>query len=650
MEYSVDGKSRSTDINVPKNEPFNPDAIAAPERSHVDSHQIRNVAKFLPGGGFVRGVSDYACVGCHQGSNRTVLQYWGIRMDQNADVVNAQQYPANPFTFTTTQFDARLYNPAIGNATFNGRNFNQHLLTEDYDNDQRDDTPPDVYYEAGMGCIDCHGQFDMHGGQAGAPEIGITSHQSQATMVTCESCHGDADAYPPTAPCVTYQGQTAECAVDRIGNPLRNVVKQGNDFQLSLRVLGGTKFVPLTKDTVDSVNLKPNPGRPGQFVYSPRASYAMGRLDGNPATGHGPEQTNPQFGEQNSGFSHLDRLDCNSCHTSWTNSCIGCHLTGIYDANPANYFFSNITGDRIVMNFAAEFTYQSPTLDYLTVGTKGKITTGQPGMKMFFRYQDFNGDLSNTLAFTDRIGNGNNPNVDGRGAFGALSHNKIAQHSVRGRLTNAYEGAKGCQACHNVVGDGTTGVDGDFNNDGVTNLQDYETFRAAYDNQDFENLDYALLQQVIGLNTHNAFGHPIKVAMMAGLGSGLFLFDANGCPVNNLDNNTARVFCFDANNNAISPADNFNNFASFDNVAYDLDRIAEANGRPNASYSQPILTNILQSYQLRDGALYPEIAGNIGGQLIEDLSDPVIGIVLDSWLDANSAPQGDILVYQPDIF
>ncbi|MCA8963225.1 MAG: hypothetical protein KDC38_22040, partial [Planctomycetes bacterium] len=63
MEYSLDGRSRSSDVNVPKYEPANPDAIAAPERSHVDSHQIRNVAKFLPGGGFVRGVSDYACVG-----------------------------------------------------------------------------------------------------------------------------------------------------------------------------------------------------------------------------------------------------------------------------------------------------------------------------------------------------------------------------------------------------------------------------------------------------------------------------------------------------------------------------------------------------------------------------------------------------------
>ncbi len=31
-------------------------------------------------------------------------------------------------------------------------------------NGDDDDTPPDVHYKAGMGCIDCHGSPDMHGG------------------------------------------------------------------------------------------------------------------------------------------------------------------------------------------------------------------------------------------------------------------------------------------------------------------------------------------------------------------------------------------------------------------------------------------------------------------------------------------------------
>ena len=70
----------------------------------------------------VEGIDDHTCAGCHQGSNRTVLQYWGIRLDQNSDVRNHRQYPANPVSYLRTTNDTRLYDPAVGNTTFNGRN------------------------------------------------------------------------------------------------------------------------------------------------------------------------------------------------------------------------------------------------------------------------------------------------------------------------------------------------------------------------------------------------------------------------------------------------------------------------------------------------------------------------------------------------
>ena len=59
-------------------------------------------------------------------------------------------------------------------------------------------------------------------------------------------------------------------------------------------------------------------------IYSAAASYAMGRADGDDATGIGPQQT---AGTLN-GFSHTDNMSCASCHASWTNGCIGCHLGG----------------------------------------------------------------------------------------------------------------------------------------------------------------------------------------------------------------------------------------------------------------------------------------------------------------------------------
>lgn len=631
MQYSKDGISRSRDPNVPKDEPANPDAIAAPERPHVASHQIRNVAKFIQGG-FVRGIDDVACVGCHQGSNRTVLQYWGIRLDQNQDVFNGFQYPANPVTFQTTAQDQRLYDPGVANATFNGRVPEQYLLFEDYDGDGRDDTPSDAHYEAGMGCIDCHGSGDLHGimqvngtGPVVGPKTGMKSHQDQVMGTQCENCHGSVDSYPPSIACTDYNGQSAECAVDKFGRPLRNVTKDAQGYYwLRSRVTGQNLFVPLTKDTVDQANPRTNP-LTGQLLFSPLASYAMGRIDNSTANGVGPIQTNPNLYDQ--GFSHSDNLECIACHATWNNNCVGCHLAPEYNADPANFFFSNTTGERIALNFAADFTYQSPVMFYMGVGSTGKITQFQPGMKMFFRYTDINGDTSNVFAFTDRNDNGNNPAQGGRGNFGNLAHNKIMPHSTRGKITADDEGPRYCNACHL-----TNNMD----------LAQYAAFKATYLNGDYANLDFALLQQVIGQGTNNAQNSAIWVHMASGQGSGVFAFDANGCPLNALDNNANRQFC-----NGVAPAVFFANNNINDFVVYDLDKMVEPTGVANSSSAYPLLAGGTSLNRI--GARDPFLAGPLGIDLLQRLTDENSAnvIILDSWIDDNANAQGDAANYIP---
>ena len=618
MEYSYDGRSRSGDPNVPRNEPANPDAIAAGERAHVEAHQIRNVAKVLPNGAFVRGISDRACVGCHQGSNRTVLQFWGIRLDQNQDVENDFQYPANPENFTNTENDRRLYSG--NNNTFNGRVYQQHLLTEDYDNDQRDDTPPDIHYEKGMGCIDCHGSRDLHGGTEGDASSGrIQSRQDQQTVIRCESCHGTVEEYAATAECTTYAGAPAQCPTDTQGNALRHISKDaaGNYWMIS-RVSGQRHYVPQTHDAaVDTQKVNP---LNQQTLYNAKAGYAMGRADGNIQTGTGPQQQDPLL--VRNGFSHLDKLDCAACHASWTNNCVGCHLKGQYDIDPNNYFFSNITGERILLFQAnADFVYQSPVMMYLGINSYGRITQISPAEKFWYRYQDYNGDESDVFAFSDRLGEGNNPNNGGRNAFPALNMNQMSPHSIRGTVTQQNEGPRYCVACH-------------INQQALNDYgAEYDAFRAAYADNDFANFDFNVLQQHIGQNTGNQLNSPIWVHMVAGLGSGLFLFDATGCPVNPLDANANRQYCPDG-----APADNFD----ANNVVYDLDRIVEFNGVPNSSGAHPRLT---PRGAQRVGASNPEMAGPLDAQTIQILSDPNNGRVLDSWLDANGAPQGGAANY-----
>jgi hypothetical protein len=118
--------------------------------------------------------------------------------------------------------------------------------------------------------------------------------------------------------------------------------------------------------------------------------------------------------------------------------------------------------------------------------------------------------------------------------------------------------------------------------------------------------------------------------MVAGLGTSLFLFDANGCPVNPFDANANRQNC---NNEA--PADTFAD--QINNVAYDLDRIVEYNGQTNSGSIHPRLKSGLP---YRDGT-NRMMAGPLNGQLLERLTNPDIGLVLDSWLDADGNAQGN---------
>jgi len=313
-------------------------------------------------------------------------------------------------------------------------------------------------------------------------------------------------------------------------------------------------------------------------------------------------------------------MDCASCHASWTNSCIGCHLAGEYDADPANYRFSNITGERIIYNEArADFVYQSPLMFILGINADNRITQMSAAEKVFYRYTDLNGNTSQVFAFSDRNGNGNNPNIAGRNAFPALGHNVMMAHSIRGKVSNSNEGPRYCVACH-------------LTQRGLNQFGDeYEAFRTAMANNDFANLNFNLLQRHFGQNTGNQLDSPLWVHMVAGLGSGLFLFDQNGCPVNPLDNNDNREYC-----NGNAPADNFN----VNNVVYNLDRIVEATGISNASSNHPIKQPGAGTIK-RGGALNQNLAGPLGAQLIEKLSDPNIGVVLDSWLDANGQAQGN---------
>ena len=605
MRYSLDGRSTTGDPNVDLFEPLDPDDIDPPERAHPKRHLIQSIAKTLPSGEFVQGIDDYTCAGCHQGSNRTVMQYWGIRLDQNEDVDDDFQYPANPVSYQTTAGDTRLFDPVVGNNTFNGRRHQQYLLEEDYDGDGLDDTPPDVHYEAGMGCIDCHGSYDLHGGNVN--DDTILSRMEHGVAIRCEDCHGGIEAYAPTTPGTLYDGTVTDVAMDSAGNPLQHVYRDpSGDYYLRSRLTGNLHYLPQTRDTVDD-NGKTNPFT-GELIYSAKASYAMGRVDGDDSNGMGPLQD----GGVTPGFAHSDSMSCASCHAAWTNTCIGCHLEGEYNTNQNN--ISNITGERIVFRERnADFVYQSPVMFQLGIGPDGEVDPIAPNTDTFFKYRDRFGDWTDVFTFTDRNGGGANVLAE---ATPSLAHNVMMPHSIRGKIDSRYEGPRYCVSCH---------LTDDALNDYGTQ---YDTFRAAMQAGNFAALDFNLLAQHIGQNPGNQLNSPFFVHMAAGLGTGLFLFDDNGCPENPLDMDPNRPGCEGA-----APGTHFDP----NNVQYNLDRIVEEDGSSTGSNSHALVNG---PTPLRDGATDPELSGPLGATLLRRLADPFLGIRLDSWLNADGDPEG----------
>ncbi len=317
----------------------------------------------------------------------------------------------------------------------------------------------------------------------------------------------------------------------------------------------------------------------------------------------------------------MDNVSCAACHSSWTNNCIGCHLRGEYDTGNN---FSNITGERIVYKQAnADFTYQTPVPFQLGINADGKIAPISPNTEAFYGWIDRNGDTSQVTPFTDRNGGGNNTLESN---YPSLSHNLIMPHTIRGKVELAKEGPRYCVACH-------------LTQQSITDWgSEYDQFRTALASGDFGALDYPLLATHIGQNPGNQIDSPIWVHMVAGLGSGLFLFDEKGCAVNPLDTNVYRVGC-----DGEAPADHFDPAR----VALNLDRIVEPDGRSNGSNSHTFFS-LSAGPELRDGATNPNLTGPLGATLIQRLSHPTLGIVLDSWLDANAVPHGDASDYLDD--
>ena len=163
-----------------------------------------------------------------------------------------------------------------------------------------------IHLDKGMHCVDCHFAQDMHGNGH------IYGEVAAAVEIECQDCHGTARAYPtlhtsgPAAP----PGGTDLSLLRTQDGRRRFEWRNGELFQRSALDPTREWMVSLVKDTV-------NPQNP---AYNPKAARA--KLMSAGVAGQdgkwGPAAEKLAHGE--------DRMLCQTCHTSWTTSCGGCHL------------------------------------------------------------------------------------------------------------------------------------------------------------------------------------------------------------------------------------------------------------------------------------------------------------------------------------
>ena len=119
MNYGENGLSQSADPTIEKQAP---------------PHALEHVLTKAP--------TTETCTTCHYRGSRIGPSYQGYR-ERGRQGLN----PPDP--------------GALGRS-LHGHDQNYYLRDENLNNDW-DETPPDVHFEAGMHCIDCHGEVDVHG-------------------------------------------------------------------------------------------------------------------------------------------------------------------------------------------------------------------------------------------------------------------------------------------------------------------------------------------------------------------------------------------------------------------------------------------------------------------------------------------------------
>jgi hypothetical protein len=178
--------------------------------------------------------------------------------------------------FTTVPENAEVWAESVYTHTAG-----YYILDEDTTN-STDETPADIHYQRGMHCVDCHVGSDVHGDGA------IYSTSKYQVDLRCEDCHGGVrEAQSPDSDDAYYTSTGRELT--------QLFTNSDGEVALMGRVDEQEHIAPQVATLLEER---------GESSYMHMA-----------------------MGPNSEGWSHTDSLTCDTCHNSWQQHCLGCHVT-----------------------------------------------------------------------------------------------------------------------------------------------------------------------------------------------------------------------------------------------------------------------------------------------------------------------------------
>lgn len=311
-----------------------------------------------------------------------------------------------------------------------------------------DETPPDVHTAKGMACIDCHNMVEAHG-------VGkMAFRMDQELDVRCQSCHGKPGQKGKlmSDSAVTFD-QAGTAAGGSGGNPAMMKTLADGSVEQTDKLKGGKHPVTQINQRIDPGNAKYNPRtRMGCQLHAGTAKVrAAVRAEVNALAAKDPAAVAKNFPGLPEGFTFKDlgseedgRVECFTCHNSWTVNCYGCHMV----RDDRETYVSRIDGKTKVG--AVKTLGLSVKADALALGfnARGHISP-MVGTSIFYTHIDAAGNkLVDAEALTTGQGLSGEGNV----------HNPAHHHTVQ-RLP------RDCKGCH--PGADTASAPGDANTKAV---------------------------------------------------------------------------------------------------------------------------------------------------------------------------------------